>query len=164
MHISQEETGHIEFEENGIELKTYTPVISLNSSDSQEKEWFCSDITNWLLYLLKSLPYEGNELIYTAIEIDYGKEKYTYYLKNLQTLSEEHTYDVYNDLYDFLEKNLSESYENNIDEAGKTVEDVESTELSEETLQYYLSIKPDCVYKTIDGVEYRMVPVDRAWE
>lgn len=150
-------------EENGIGIqKTYTPVISLHSSDSQEKEWFCSDITNWLLYSLKSLPYEGNELIYSTIEIDYGKEKYTYYLKNLQTLSEEYTADVYNDLYDFLEKMLSKSYEDSIAEAGKTVVDVESTELPEETLQYYLSLEPDCVYKTVDGVEYRMVPVDRA--
>lgn len=151
------------FEENSIGIKkTYTPVISLHSSDSEEKEWFCSDITNWLLYSLKSLPYEGNELIYTAIEIDYGKEKYTYNLKNLQTLSEEYTADVYNDLYDFLEEKLSKAYEDSRAEAGKTVVDVESTELPEETLQYYLSLEPDCVYKTVDGIEYRMVPADRA--
>lgn len=40
--------------------------------------------------------------------------------------------------------------------------DGKEQELSQETVQYYLTLEPDCAYRTADGVEYRMVPVDRA--
>ena len=48
-----------EYEESGDGIdKTYTLMISLNSSQSEEKEWFCSDVVNWLLYVMKELPCE----------------------------------------------------------------------------------------------------------
>lgn len=95
-----------EYEESGDGIdKTYTLMISLNSSQSEEKEWFCSDVVNWLLYVMKELPCEENEELYRVIKIEYGEEIFTYRFSDLQHFTEENVSDVYNDLYDFVEKN-----------------------------------------------------------
>lgn len=145
----------------GIE-KSYTPIIALNSSGSEEKEWFCSDVTNWLLYVLKELPYEENEQLYQRIKIGYGDKTYDYQFKSMQNFSEENISDVYNDLYDFVEKISAENYEEKITENEEVKEETESMELTDEIIQLYLSFEPDCSYENTDGVEYRMIPVDRA--
>lgn len=38
----------------------------------------------------------------------------------------------------------------------------EDIEISQEMLDYYLSLEPGCSFLTHDGMEYRMIPVDRA--
>lgn len=151
-----------EYEESGDGIyKTYTLMISLNSSQSEEKEWFCSDVVNWLLYVMKELPCEENEELYRVIKIEYGEETFTYRFSDLQHFTEENVSDVYNDLYDFVEKNLAEDYKSKVSSKEDT-EEAENIELTGEEIQHYLSLKPDCSYETSDGVEYRMIPVDRA--
>lgn len=151
------------YEENGKGIeRSYTPVIALNSSDSEEKEWFCSDVTNWLLYVLKELPYEENETLYRTIKIGYGMETFEYQFQSMQNFSEENISDVYNDLYDFAEKILAENYKKKITEKEETEEETERIELTDEMIQLYLSLEPDCSYESADRVEYRMIPVDRA--
>lgn len=60
-----------EYEESGTGIeKSYIPVITLHSSASEEKEWFCFDVTNWLLYVMKELPYVENEDLYKMIKIN----------------------------------------------------------------------------------------------
>lgn len=152
-----------EYEENGAGIdNSYTPVVSLNSSSSEEKEWFCSDIVNWLLYVMKELPYEENEKLYQRIKISYGEETFDYQLQHLQHFSQENISEVYNDLYDFVEAILAENYEKKVTGKEAIEEETERMEITDETLQFYLSLQPDCSYQTADGVEYRMVPVDRA--
>lgn len=152
-----------DYEESGSGIdRIYIPVISLNSSDSEEKEWFCKDIINWLLYVLQKLPYAGNECIYSTIEITYREESFTYCLKNLWALKEDDTADVYNDLYVFIEEKLDGAYRGKVSLDQEHDEAIETAEVTEETIQYYLSLKPDCSYEAADGVEYRMIPVDRA--
>ena len=167
------------YEEMGEKTgKTCTPVIPLYSASSEEKEWFCSDVTNWLLYVMKELPYEENEDLYQRIEIEYEGETFCYLFGNMKDFSEENVSVVYNDLYDFVENMVSESYaervagkettgsesktemESGEAESGETESEV--TELTEETIQYYLTLEPDCTYETADGIEYRMIPIDRA--
>lgn len=186
---SYEETGKETGKETEKETeKTYTPVIPLYSASSEEKEWFCSDVTNWLLYVMKELPYEENEDLYQRIVIEYEGENFCYLFGNMKDFSEENVSVVYNDLYDFVENMVSESYAEKVtgkDDSGKGMnnseakgemesgeaesektesEETESeeTELTEETIQYYLTLEPDCTYETAGGVEYRMIPVDRA--
>jgi hypothetical protein len=86
------------------------PVVYLNSDSSEEKEWFCADVVNWLLYSMRELPYEGNEAIYASVEIDYWGERFSYIFSNLETLAEDHTAAVYNDLYAFIEEIQQEVY------------------------------------------------------
>ena len=138
------------------------PVVYLNSDSSEEKEWFCADVVNWLLYSMRELPYEGNEAIYASVEIDYWGERFSYIFSNLETLAEDHTAAVYNDLYAFIEEIQQEVYRQRMTLNKEGGADGKEQELSQETVQYYLTLEPDCAYRTADGVEYRMVPVDRA--
>lgn len=89
-----------------------------------------------------------------------------YQFPNMQSFSQENNSSVYND---FVEKTLAESYEEKITakenaegRKGNLVEEKGNTELTEETIKFYLSLKPDCSYETVDGIEYRMIPADRA--
>lgn len=152
-----------EYEESGTGIeKSYIPVITLHSSASEEKEWFCFDVTNWLFYVMKELPYVENEDLYKMIKINYGAETFDYQFPHMQDFTEENISYAYNDLYDFVENILTKNYEEKVIKEGNIVEETEKTELTEETIQFYLSLKPDCSYETANGAEYRMVPVDRA--
>lgn len=169
----------------GIE-KSYTLIISLNSSSSEEKEWFCSDVINWLLFVTIELPFEENEALYQTISIRFKGEIYDYPLQYIQNFSQDNISDVYNDLYVFVESILAEDYEKNVsvketaedktksddknvndnindidDKKDNTKED-ENSELTEEIIQNYLSQEPDCSYQTADGTDYRMIPIDQA--
>lgn len=151
------------YEESGTGIeKFYTLILSLNSSDSEEKERFCSDVTNWLLYLMEELPYEENEEFYESIRIEYKEERFYYPLWNMQNFTRENSSDVYNDLYEVVEKILAENYAGKITAQEDSGEETERTELTEEDMQLYLSLQPDCSYESVDGIEYRMIPVDRA--
>lgn len=153
------------YEENGTGIeKKYTPVIALNSSASEEKEWFCTDVVNWLLYVMEKLPFEENKALYREIKIAYNGEELEYQLPDMQDFTQENISSVYNPLYDFIENALTKGYEEWLIEAENTNENEgeQQAELTEDEVQYYLSLPPDCSYETADGVEYRMVPIDRA--
>lgn len=137
------------------------PVIYLNSFSSEEKEWFCSDVTDWLLHVMEKIPYEEEDCVYKTIGIACGKERYTYQFENLDALTEESVSGAYNEIYDFIEEKLSETDLGQTAGNEKTATSVEVSELSEETVQYYLSLEPECT-DTNAGVEYRMIGVDRA--
>lgn len=152
-----------EYEENGEGIENfYTPVISLNSSSSEEKEWFCSDVINWLLYVMNDLPYEENEELYQMIEIDYAGETFDYQFLYMQNFSQENISEVYNALYAFVENILTESYEEKVNVKEDVEEETEKKAISDETIQFWLSLQPDCSCQTADGTEYRMIPADRA--
>ncbi len=151
------------YEESGTETeRVYTPVIPLYSSGSEEKEWFCSDITNWLLYVMEELPYEGNEELYNRIIIDYKEESFEYQFQSMRGFTRENISQVYNDLYEFAEEILARNYAEKQNVKEDAEEETEKAELPEETIQYCLSLEPDCSCKTLDGIEYRMIPADRA--
>lgn len=154
-----------EYEEvgKGIEV-VYVPVISMNSSSSEEKEWFCSDIVNWLLSVTEKLPYGANEELYQTVKIRYGEEMFDYQLPEMQDFSEENIAGVYNALYDFVERMLEENYRKNQSEAGENagMEESENVDGKENAPDFYLSLEPDCTWQTAEGIEYRMIPVDRA--
>ena len=152
-----------EYEENGEGIEnSYTPVISLNSSSSEEKEWFCSDVINWLLYVMNDLPYEENEELYQMIEIDYAGETFDYQFLYMQNFSQENISEVYNALYAFVENILTESYEEKVNVKEDVEEETEKKAISDETIQFWLSMQTDCSCQTADGTEYRMIPADRA--
>ena len=44
----------------------YTPIISLNGTEKQDIDSFCSDICKWLEYCFDKLPYEEGRTIYTG--------------------------------------------------------------------------------------------------
>ena len=75
----------------------YVPVIFMNSSSSEEKEWFCSDIVNWLLSVTEKLPYGENEELYQTVKVRYGAEVFDYQLPEMQDFSAENIAGVYND-------------------------------------------------------------------
>lgn len=152
-----------EYEENGTEMEeSYPPVLVVSLSSREEQEWFCSDVVNWLLYVQKELPYEENETFYQKIKIAYRMETFEYQFPSMDNFSEENISGVYNDLYDFVEKILEESYKEEIAGTEKVKEEAAGTELTDEMIQLYLSWEPDCSYESADGVEYRMIPADRA--
>lgn len=160
-----------EYEEEGRGIEVvYVPVISMNSSSSEEKEWFCSDIVNWLLSVTEKLPYGENEELYQTVKVRYGAEVFDYQLPEMQDFSAENIAGVYNDLYDFVERMLAENYRKNKSEvgteesenAGEGSRESAVPEISEEVLNFYLSLEPDCTWQTAEGIEYRMIPVDRA--
>ena len=154
----------------------YIPVITLDSSSSEEKNWFCQDVINWLLFVTKDLPYEGNETLFEQIEISYRGENIDYNLPDLSDFTEDSIADVYNDLYEYVETMITEDYQDAVENTGSEVdesagtqndshagsEDTDGQVPDEEAVRYYLSLEPDCTYQADNGVEYRMVPVDRA--
>lgn len=152
----------------------YIPVITLDSSSSEEKDWFCQDVVNWLLYVTKELPYEGNEALFEQIEIGYRGENFDYDLPDLSDFAEDAIADVYNVLYEYVETLITEDYQETVENGGLKADVDAGTETGdnagnedgqmpdEEAVQYYLSLDPDCTYQADNGVEYRMVPVDRA--
>ena len=135
-----------------------------NRSHSYEEEWFCADVINWLLYVMERLPFEKNKALYKEMKIAYDGEELEYQFSDMQDFTQENISSVYNLLYDFIENALTEGYEERLIEAENTNEDEgeQQGELTEDEMQYYLSLPPDCSYETADGVSYRMVPVDRA--
>lgn len=166
---------HHEYEEIGEGAdKTYTLMVTLNSSASEEKEWFCSDLVNWLLALTEYLPYESNEAFYQSIQIVYQGQSFVCPLVKVQDFSKDNIAEVYNGIYDVVEHVLEENYEklqsagaNNSLDADNESDADSNNDLSnhrnqEEMMQWYLSIEPDCSYETDSGMEYRMIPADRA--
>lgn len=45
----------------------YFPIISLNGTEEQDIDSFCSDICKWLEYCFDKLPYEEGQCIYTGL-------------------------------------------------------------------------------------------------
>lgn len=155
----------IAYEEKGTGIeKKYTPVIALNSSASEEKEWFCANVINWLLYVMEKLPFEENKAFYKEMKIAYSGEELEYQFPDMQDFTQENISSVYNSLYDFIENALTKGYEERLIEAENTNENEgeQQAELTEDEVRHYLSLPSDCSYEAADGVEYRMVPVDRA--
>ncbi len=158
------------FEERQVNGKSCEiPVISLHSSQDNEKEWFCQSVADWLLHIGELFPYAENEELYAAAGISYGGETYLYTLHG-EAFEQEKRTETYNELYDFVESICVQKYESEAGtteevkktEAGKTESTDEAMDITEEILQYWLEIEPSCSYVTEDGMEYRMVPVDRA--
>lgn len=172
---------HHEYEEIGEGAdKTYTLMVTLNGFASEEKEWFCSDLVNWLLALTEYLPYEGNEAIYQNIQMVYQGQSFVCPLVKVQDFSKDNIAEVYNGIYDVVEYVWEENYEklqstginnsHNADngdntgsnsDVGSNNSDTDSNN-QEEMMQWYLSIEPNCSYETDSGMEYRMIPVDQA--
>lgn len=151
------------YEENKTETgKSYPPVIVINLTGIEDQGQFCSDVVNWLLYVQKELPYEENETLYQKIKIAHEGKIFEYQFQSMHDFSEENISDVYNHLYDFAEEILAESYKEKIMGKKEVKGEAEGMELTDETIQSYLSLEPDCSYKNADGVEYRMIPIDRA--
>ena len=113
---------------------------------------------------MEKLPFEENKALYKEMKIAYNGEELEYQFSDMQDFTQENISSVYNSLYDFIENALTEGYEEKLIEAENTNENEgeQQAELTEEEVQYYLSLPSDCSYETADGVEYRMVPVDRA--
>lgn len=109
---------------------------------------------------MEKIPYEEEDCVYKTIGIAYGKERYTYQFTNLGTLTEESVSGAYNEIYDFIEK-LSEADRGQAAGIKKTDNSLDVSKLPEETVQYYLSLEPECTDMS-GKTEYRMVGVDRA--
>lgn len=60
------------------------------------------------------------------------------------------------------EEGLLESVKETIEILGATEKNTETEEISQEVLDHYLRIEPSCTFVMEDGMELRMVPVDRA--
>ena len=155
------------YEEQGEGIgRSYIPVVALSSSQSPEKEWFCEDVVNCLLACLEKLPYAGNEDLYATIQIAYGGARYTYAPKGLDTLTKEDTAGAYNALYAFVEELSNTAYfqekEQEKAQDGSTDGDAQEDQLTEEQMQYAMALTPECTWTDENGVEYRMVGIDRA--
>ena len=139
------------------------PVIPLYSYDSTETERLVSDITNWLLVCFDRLPYERNQDIYTSFEISGGSgENLSIDLGAAADLTEDNSTVFYNSLYVLTEQYRQALYAGSLSESADSAQEQTSGAWADDSLAaVYMEWTPDCSCVS-GGVEYRMVPVDRA--
>ena len=149
----------VEWRESGMGAwRQYIPAFSLPSSNDREIMSFCELFCDYVEYCIGMDPL-GEELQYfQAFPMAVAKIQFTFQ----PTVSIE-AYDrtkMYNELYSRIDEVLHIPEK---DLAGSKPIDTKKNqkEISQEMLDYYMTIEPSCSYQT-DHMEYRMVAVDRA--
>ena len=148
----------VDWQEKGVGAATrYIPSFQFYSSYEQELISFCEKICDYIEYCMgvEQLS-EEKQLFQVMHMIVAGK-----YLVFQPTVSME-DYDrtqMYNELYTQIDETLHAPV---MDTENSSVGMREDIEISLEMLDYYLSLEPGCSFLTDDGMEYRMIAVDRA--
>lgn len=146
----------------------YVLVLTFNGRYGSEVESFTRAACDLIeLYMEDSyLSPEGKMPVQLSYFVD-GKEQ----VITLSAFAKEYDRDIfYNKIYTNVEENSLRVYESKaqIKEQDEQVEDNEwsmlwkGVELTDEIWERYLSIEPECTYVRSDGMELRMIGIDRA--
>lgn len=142
----------------------YMPVIGCGGRG--DLEFFCNDVTELMEYYLQNKYLKNNPMVLNKIGVSLKGEQTAFYIGDM--LENFDQTEFYNFLYKNMEDWMNNQYENNLaieDDMlveKETEEIVENKEITQERIDYYLSVEPACIFTTEEGLEYRLLAVDRA--
>ena len=139
----------------------YTLLIPCFGRD--DLDFFCGDVTELIQYYLQNETMKKNPNVFDNIGINMDGEQ-----KQLNIRQYIEPYDntaLYNYIYQEVEewmnnKNEMMAVEDDLPEEDTSEE--QNGEITEEQIQYFLDMEPDCTFTTEEGLEYRLLAVDRA--
>ena len=150
----------VEWQESGMGAwKQYIPSFLLSSDNESEIMSFCEKFCDYVEYCISVEPFGEEPQYFRTFPITFAGVYFTFQ----PTVSVE-VYDrtkMYNELYTRLDEVLHTPKENLV--GSNPVNTGENQrEISQETLDYYMTIEPSTSYLADWGMDYRMVAVDRA--
>lgn len=152
MTLQWEETGE------GI-LKEYTPVFVFYGRSGFSLESYCDDICNFLEYCMKNEDFSQNSQILSSFILSFAGQQTAYTEVSLDTYEK---VPFYNQLYAFADA-FTISVPNTANASGnENASNDNLVPISPDMADYYLELGPECTFRTAQGLEYRMVGVDRA--
>lgn len=163
--FSANHNRHVMFETEGEgAAKQYVPIISFNGRQAMEQESFCNAVCDLVEYFQQDSFVAAKGI--TLSEIRYYVDNRLLIFSFSGYLEPYDRIKLYNALYAHLEQGSLEVYEheNGSQSVGNDNDTNNAGEeaLSPEIWEYYLSIEPSCSYPMKDGMEYKMIGVDRA--
>lgn len=151
--ITWEETGEAAY-------KSYVPIFQLQGGNDDNLRWFCTDVCDFIEYCqaVESLGNDPKFMNYFLIAHKTLRSEFS------STVAFENydRNDLFNKLYLFAETLLlsEEAIETQDTDRKEFEEPLETME--QEIIELYFAMEADCIYKAEDGMEYRLVGVDRA--
>ena len=133
-------------------------VVAIEVFGAQDLSLYCENVCDWMERCLSQVPYDEAPWLYKEMVIRIAEEDIPFDL----TPYVGETFDrkgLYKGLYDTVDARLVGEGWSQADEDYKGLAFVEEPQ---ETDPYYATIEPDCTYTTVDGVEYRLIAIDRA--
>ena len=153
--------------------KSYRPIFAVPGRNDDELRWFCEDVCQFLEYCYAVEPLkqeakftESFLLTRWSVQTEFRP---TAIAANYDRIA------LNNELYLFADAFLMEEMQKQTSETTDiqdtpdtqqpdTQTDMQATidSVDQEIIELYLSYEPECTYTAEDGMEYRMLPVDRA--
>lgn len=136
----------------------YVKVATINQNGTQDLNWFCDDICDWIELCLEAIPYEEAPWLYSELLIDLPTEEESFDL----TFYVHENYDrkeLYNALYGYIDRKLTSS-DYNLSDAGLQPLQYVYEHTQGEAFEPYADA--ECSYTTADGITYGMFMIDRA--
>lgn len=139
------------------ELKSYTPILYVNTTNDDSIRAFCEEICNYVEYCCDVKPFDSDIQYLESFIFYFAGEQPVFMPESIGINYDRNQ--LYNETYVFIDEYFKKiSSSNNYETASQEQPD----ELSQELIYLYLSYEPAFVYLAEDGMEYRMVEADRA--
>ena len=134
------------------------PVFNFYASDDNGIRMFCNDVCDFVEDCLAVEPIGSEPEYMDHFIIVHGSTQVVFRPTENVTNYDRSTF--FNELYVFLNALSLEDNQKELTEVSDPEVTLES--LDQEAIDYYLSIQPECTFQTEDGMEYRMIGIDRA--
>lgn len=140
------------------ENATGTVIVPVISEDGmQDLSWFSDDLCDWVEICLNEIPYKAAPWFYKEIVVYVVDSKETFELSNYVS-GEYDRETLYNGIYAFVDEKL-----NSPKSQVNTQSDYEKLAFDKDaSTEDYSDYAADCSYTTQSGINYEMIPVDRA--
>ncbi len=155
----------IQWEETGSGVsRQYTPVFSSYGRSAYMMEAFCGNVCDFVEYCMQNYDFSRNPQLLSKIQVEYGTERASF--EAFQMDSYERV-DFYNALYAFMDDFTLRAYTALAKTRGSEKEPAldpgdAASSADPEVLAAWLKLEADCSFQSPQGMEYRMVGVDRA--
>ena len=149
---------YAEWQESGMGAETlYSPTFILPSDNDREIMSFCERFCDYVEYCIGVEPFGGKTQYFQMFSMTIARINFTF--RPSFTVEEYERTKLYNELYVRIDEVLHVPQEGSGDGNIVTSEEMEITQ---EMVDYYITLEPSCSFLTDKGMEYRMIPVDRA--
>ncbi|MCI8416692.1 MAG: exo-alpha-sialidase [Lachnospiraceae bacterium] len=155
----------IQWEETGSGTsRQYTPIFDSYGRSAYMLEVFCGNVCDFVEYCMKNSDFSRNNELLSQIRVEYGGQQASYSGFRLDSYER---VDFYNALYTFMDDFTLQAHAELTEiwstqkESDQSPEDTAAT-IEPEVLEAWLRLEADCLFLTSQGMEYRMVGVDRA--
>lgn len=150
----------VSWQESGVGARAqYIPYFNLSSSNDRDIMGFCERFSDYVGYCIGLGVLEEHPSHFRKIPMTVGGIQFSF--EPVIDMGAYDETDLYNQLYIKIDEVLHFTVKGQPNNQPATTQPT-LQEISLETLAYYMTIAPSCSYQIEQGLEYRMVPVDRA--